>query len=53
MRILDNQWKCLKGIAIFSVQQNKVVCRPEDCYFFQANGVIEFGDLNSLFSYLE
>jgi hypothetical protein len=29
----------------FNVQQNTVVCRPED-YFFQANGVAGLGGLN-------
>jgi len=38
-----------KGTIIFNVHQNRVVCsRPED-FFFQAYGVVGFGDLN-LFS---
>jgi hypothetical protein len=33
VRILDHQWKRLKGTIIFNVQQNRVVCIPEDCFF--------------------
>jgi len=33
---------------IFNVQQNRVVCKPEN-FNFQANGIVKFGDLN-LFS---
>ncbi len=45
VRILEDQWKWYKGTIICYVQQNRVVCRPED-FFSQANGVAGFGGLN-------
>jgi len=45
MRILEDQWN--KGTFIFNVQQNRVVCKPED-FNFQANGIGGFDDLNLL-----
>ncbi len=30
--ILKDPWKQEKGTIIFNVQQNRVLCRPEDCF---------------------
>jgi hypothetical protein len=45
MRILEDRWN--EGTFIFNVQQNRVVCKPED-FNFQANGITGFDDLNLL-----
>lgn len=49
MRILEDMWKCYKGIIIFNVQQKRVVCRSEDI-FLQADRITGFGGLNAFSS---
>ncbi len=47
MTILEEQWKGWKGIIIFTVQQNRVVCVGLKV-LFQANRIVGFHGLNLL-----
>jgi hypothetical protein len=47
MTILEEQWKWWKGIIIFTVQQNRVVCVGLKV-FFKPNRIVEFRGLNLL-----
>ncbi len=43
MRVLKDQWKCKKGNIIFNVQQNRLVYKLGDYYyyFFRPMGLLD------------